>query len=296
MSFAEEGEARLYYEIRGPRQGAPVLLIHGFGQQLVQWDVIGLSSRLIERGCRVVQYDQRDCGLSTRFEGPEISSIGDLERRQERGEPIVLPYGLEDMVTDVFSVMDACGVKSAAVVGHSLGGVVALLAALRQPERVEAVAMVSASLDNAGRLGPPPPGSAAIVEEVCTLRHPPELMLESIKWLQWVQSSPSFPMPLDLAADAARLMAERDYDVAGNLRQLAAFRAAHIPLDVLSRLEVGALIVHGSEDPLLPVAHGKDIAATLPHSELLVFEGAGHNVTPSMVADLTDHLLEFFES
>ena len=153
-----DGRVELHYVDSGPRNAEAIILIHGLGQQLVQWDVIGLTNRLLESGRRVVAYDQRDCGLSMRFETTELPSFGELQVRLERGQPVSLPYGLEDMVDDVFRVMDACGVESGTVVGHSLGGVVAALAALSRPDRFEGLVIISASLEKTERLGPRPPG------------------------------------------------------------------------------------------------------------------------------------------
>lgn len=285
----------LHCHVRGPSEAPSILLIHGLGQQLVQWDVIGLSGCLLESGWRVAQYDQRDCGLSARFEAPEIHSIQEIESLRQRGELITLPYGLGDMVDDVFRAMDICGIDSSYVVGHSLGGTVALLAALRRPERFDGLVTISASVDNMGRLGPRPPGSISVLEEICTERHLPHLTLESIKWLQWVQSSPSFLIPHSVAADAAGRMLERGYDVAGNLRHFAAFSEADLPLEALAGLNVHTLVVHGSADPLLPVGHAEDIASRLPDAELKVYEGAGHNVAPAMVPELVADILDFFK-
>lgn len=286
-----DGRVELHYVDSGPRNAEAIILIHGLGQQLVQWDVIGLTNRLLESGRRVVAYDQRDCGLSMRFETTEMPSIGELQIRRERGQPVSLPYGLEDMADDVFRVMDACGVESGTVVGHSLGGVVAVLAALSRPDRFEGLVTISASLDNTARLGPRPLGSMPVVEEMCTPQYMPEFTFESVQWLQWVQSSPAFPMPSDVAAEAARLMVERGYDAAGNLRHFAAFCAADIRPERLTELAVDTVVIHGSEDPLLPLNHAKDLVAKIPGAELRVYHGAGHIMTPALVPELVADLL-----
>ena len=290
-----DGSVELHYVDSGPRNAEAVILIHGLGQQLVQWDVIGLTNRLLESGRRVVAYDQRDCGLSMRFETAELPSFGELQGRLERGQPVSLPYGLEDMVDDVFCVMDACGVESGTVVGHSLGGVVAALAALSRPDRFEGLVIISASLEKTERLGPRPPGRMAVIEEVCTPQYMPEFTFESVSWLQWVQSSPTFPMPGDVAARAARSMMERGYDAAGNLRNLAAFIASDVTAERLAELEVDTVVIHGSEDPLLPLNYSEDLVAKIPGAELRVYHGAGHNMTPAQVPELVADILSLSE-
>lgn len=245
-------------EARGPEGGPTVLLIRGLGSQMIHWPAT-LIDRLVGEGFRVVSFDNRDAGLS--------------QRCPEGG------YGLEDMAEDAIGVLDAFGVAAAHLFGISMGGRIAQLMALRAPDRV-----LSATLVMTSSGAPDLPGRDPEVQALLFERPAPDAdraaVIERTLHADRVFGSPGFPF------DEAerRALIERAYDRAfdpdGVARQGAAVIAS-FGSDLwreLERLRLPVAVVHGTDDAILPVAHGRDLAARIPGAEYAEIRGMGHDL------------------
>ncbi len=270
----------------GDPAGPPLLLIMGLGMPAALWpdEFVGA---LGDAGFRVITFDNRDCGGSTRFErvvNPDVrrAILRSLLRRRVTG-----PYRLEDMAADTASLLDALAIRRAHVVGASMGGMIGQLLAALYPERVLSLTSVMSNTGNPGRryafgswraLGaitrpPPPPEDHAAVA-----RH-----LESVFG---VIGSPAFRAGLPALRPVFERVARRGLYREGTERQLLAVLSSGDRRRLLARIESPTLVLHGADDPLVPVAAGRDSAACIPGARIDVVEGMGHDFPPALLARL----------
>jgi pimeloyl-ACP methyl ester carboxylesterase len=138
------------YESFGPTDRETILLIAGTGMQLVDWP-IELVEELVQRGYRVVRFDNRDIGLSTKFTEAGLPDTEAIGRALEAGEPVPLPYTLQDMAKDTVGLLDALDIQQAHLVGVSMGGAIAQLVAIDYPERTLSLTSLMADSGNPER-------------------------------------------------------------------------------------------------------------------------------------------------
>jgi pimeloyl-ACP methyl ester carboxylesterase len=208
------------------------------------------------------------------------------------GETPKTPYSLDDMALDAVGLLDALGIDKAHVVGGSMGGMIAQLVAAKHPARTRSLISI---MSTTGRPDLPPGKPEAMA--ALTAPAPANTREERIKASMntWrIIGSPGY------AATEAELRAnaERDYDripfePTGITRQMAAIVAAPPRNDLLKSVKAPSLVIHGADDPLVPVEGGKDTAASIPGAELIVVPGMGHDFTDALSPILLKHVGEF---
>ena len=293
VRFAHANGLELAYDSFG-EEGAPaLLLIMGLGTQMIAWDE-GFCAMLAARGYRVIRFDNRDVGLSTRIERGGVPDIAGLLAHTLGGFPIKpgsVPYTLADMADDAAGLLDALDIESAHVVGASMGGAIGQEMALRHPRRVRTLVSIMAT---SGAPGLPPPTQEAL----SVLLNPTptgreayiERYLRVMRILRGAATTPE-----DEVKDAAR--AERAFgrgiNPPGYARQLAAILASGSRRQRLPHLHAPTLVIHGDRDPLVPIECGRDVAAAVPGAGMLTIEGMGHELPawawPRIVAAVAEH-------
>ena len=279
----------LCYEIFGEAHDPAILLIMGLGAQMIVWDD-DFCIELASRGYRVIRFDNRDIGESTRFTEAVKIDLPALMMMQMRGERIPAPYLLRDMADDAAGLLDAVGIRSAHIVGASMGGMIAQELAIRHPSRVLTLTSIM-SHPGDPHLPPPTPEAAAVL-----MAPPPKSEAEYLEahaktWR--VLRGPGFP--LDEAKDrvqAARAFA-RGLNPPGVARQLLAIFASGDRTGALASVKMPTLVIHGAADPLVKVEGGKATAAAIPGARLLIIEGMGHAVPipmwPQIIGAIAAH-------
>jgi pimeloyl-ACP methyl ester carboxylesterase len=266
---------QLEYETTGADDAAPLLLIMGTAAPLTMWDD-EFCLELARLGRRVIRFDGRDVGRSTPATAAVPDSIAALMTAFAAGQ-IAPAYTLEDQADDVIGLLDALAIPSAHLLGISQGGGVAQLAAIRHPRRVSALTLIASSSANPALPGPHP-------EMMSVLTGPlPGDRAAFIAWnLLLYQRTGSTQPPPDL--DWIRARAERTWDHgwsrASFLRQLLAVVTAANRKPYLTAVRVPVEIVHGREDPIIPVAAARDLAEALPHARVTLVPGMGHDLSP----------------
>jgi pimeloyl-ACP methyl ester carboxylesterase len=257
----------LCYDSIGEPDADPLLLIAGLGTQMIRWTP-AFCAALAARGYRVIRFDNRDAGCSTHLHG--------------------VAYTLHDMANDAVGLLDALGIARAHVVGRSMGGMIAQIAAATHPGRVRSLTSIMSSTGN-----PALPAAAPDVMALLT-RPPPHpsvdpegFMAHALAFARRIAGSAH---PFDEAAQRALILAEaaRARDPSGFARQLAAIAATGDLRALLARITVPTLVVHGVDDPLVPADCGRDTAAAIPGAELLLVEGMGHELPPPLYDGVTD--------
>ena len=283
--LAKANGIEICYEIFGAPDAEPMLLIMGLGAQMIHWDD-EFCQQLAARGFRVVRFDNRDIGLSTKFTGGKRLTPFELLRLRMFGTPVDSTYKLIDMAKDTVGLMDALGIKSAHLVGASMGGMIAQETTLSFPQRVRSLTSIMSTTGNP-RLPQPTREATAML-----LAPPPKTYDEYIaRFAQtWKVLRGGGSFPLDEARDSER--AEKTFarglNPAGVGRQLRATLASGSRKERLHGVKTPTLVIHGTVDPLVRPEGGKDTAASIPGAKLLMIEGMGHAIPIPMWPEIID--------
>lgn len=272
-AFVEANGIRLCYQVLGEPAAEPLLLVSGLGGQLINWRD-EFCGELTDRGFRVIRFDNRDVGLSTHLDGAGTPDPGVVARAAERGEAVEVPYTLADMAEDAAGLLDALGIEEAHVMGSSMGGRIGQLLAILHPERVRTLTSLVSHMGEPG-FSPPNPDAVALLT-----RPAPADRQGYVSYSMELSRALSGRKPLDEAyawAQAGRAY-DRAFHPAGVARQYAALVSAQSSKEALRRVETPTLIIHGSDDPLIPLDAARAMADVLPKAELLVIDDMGHAV------------------
>jgi pimeloyl-ACP methyl ester carboxylesterase len=273
-------------EDSGPQDGRPaVLLVMGLGMQLVAWPEPFVQA-LAQAGFRVLRFDNRDIGLSQHLDHLGMPNLLWEGVRHRFGLPVRAPYSVEDMAQDGLGVLDALGVQQAHVVGVSMGGMVAQRMALAAPQRVLSLASVMSSSGAHYLPGPRPQVLQALLSR--PRGHGEDAVVEHHVRLFRLIGSPGFPIEDALLRERVRTSVRRSFHPAGTARQLAAVAADARRAQALHRIQQPTLVVHGTDDPLVPFSCGHDTARRIPGARLVSVRGMGHDLAPGVV----EHLLQ----
>ncbi|MBY0239828.1 MAG: alpha/beta hydrolase [Burkholderiaceae bacterium] len=284
----------LAYETSGNPDGPPVLLIMGLGMQLVSWPAEFVQG-LERQGCFVIRFDNRDSGLSSKFDSAGVPNLPLSYVKSVVGWPLRAAYLLSDMARDACGLLDALGVGRAHVIGVSMGGMIAQIFAAEYPERTLSLTSIMSS---SGRRGLPGPTRAA---RRALMRPAPagarrEHLIDQMAQTFRVIGSPGFPMPEPVLRDRIARSIDRSLCPGGVARQLVAIAASGDRSPLLRQIIRPALVIHGAADPLVPVACGIDTAKRISGAVLHVIDGMGHDLPPQLIPRLLALLKPFLLS
>jgi pimeloyl-ACP methyl ester carboxylesterase len=275
MTAALSNDIMLEYESLGDPSAPVVILVMGLGMQMIAWPD-PFCERLVRHGLRVIRFDNRDIGLSQKFDHLGVPHISRALLRAMLGLPVRAPYDLDDMARDTVGLMDVLGIPAAHVVGASMGGMISQLVAAHYPERVLSLTSIM-STTGAPYLRQP---SMRVRRELLRRPEDPtsvESIVDNYEHLYGVIASPAYPTPREELRARIRRGVERSYHPRGFLRQLAAIMASGDRSPVLGRITCPTLVIHGKADPLVPYQGGVDTAFKIRDSRLVLLDGFGHD-------------------
>jgi len=267
----------LHYEDLGDPAHPPVLLIMGLGAQLVLWHD-EFCQQLVDLGYRVIRFDNRDVGLSTKLHGRRTD--GPLILRLLRsfvGLPSKSVYRLEDMADDAAAVLDHLGIGRAHVVGASMGGMIAQIFAARYAERTAGLGIIFSS-NNSALLPPPAPDALMCLIKVPPATSPRDVIVANSVRVSRIIGSPGYPISDEqLRADAIENY-ERCFYPQGIGRHFGAVLGSGSLKRYDAAITAPTVVIHGQADKLMRPAGGRAIAAAIPQARLALFDGMGHNL------------------
>ena len=282
--FARANGIEICYETFGDTNAEPMLLVMGLGAQMVLWDD-AFCERLATRGFRVIRFDNRDVGRSSKLAGGKRLTTLELLKLRFLRIPVAAPYKLHDMARDLVGLMDALSISSAHLVGVSMGGMIAQEVAISFPGRLRSLTSI---MSTTGNPKVPPPSRQATA---MLMAPPPKTRQEFIdRFGQGFTILRAGRFPQDEALDTARAerVFERGLSPAGTGRQLRAVLASGSRKDRLRAVKVPTLIIHGTVDPLVHPMGGKDTAVSIPGAKLLMIDGMGHALPIEMWPQIID--------
>ena len=286
MPSVQTNGVKLEYDESGPQDAPVILLIMGLGMQLIAWPD-SLVRGLVGRGFRVIRFDNRDAGLSTFL--PKVSRLRTIATMALAGLrlPVRPPYALEDMARDVVGLMDALHIAKAHVVGASMGGMIAQVLAIEHPDRV---ASLTSIMSTTGDRSLPGPGRTVVRALMRPRpRDPERAKTQSVELFKLIAGPVVAPSEAELRARVEKAFA-RSNRPDGFSRQLLAIQTAPNRSARLRNVRAPTLVLHGAEDPLVPVAAGKQTAESIPGARLRIVPGMGHFLPEALIPLLTDEI------
>jgi pimeloyl-ACP methyl ester carboxylesterase len=278
----------LHYETLGSPADPPLLLVMGYGSQLIAWPR-GFSELLAAGGRFVIEFDNRDSGLSTKLDGVAVdpgavigaAGAGDLDRARS-----LVPYTLSDLAEDCVAILDSLEIGRAHVLGASMGGMIAQQLAIEHPERLLSLVSMMSTTGEPEFGQPSPEALEALLAPSPTQRD--AYIASAAKGMIWASRRYGDPARLEaLAAESY----DRCFYPEGVTRQLTAMLATGSRAEGLRALEVPTLVIHGLDDTLIPADGGERTAELVPGAKLMLVEDMGHDRPEPLWPLLTEAVL-----
>ncbi|HKX39673.1 MAG TPA: alpha/beta fold hydrolase [Burkholderiaceae bacterium] len=275
MQLSANGIA-IEVEDHGSPGGEPLLLVMGLGMQLVAWHEDFVAG-LVARGFRVIRFDNRDIGLSQRFDHLGVPNLVLDSLRFAAGLNVKSAYSIADMADDAIGVLDALGIRRAHVCGASMGGMIAQHMALRNPQRLKSVTLMMTTSGARHLPGPTLKVRGALISRPAE-PHKVDSVIDHYVRLYRLIGSPGYPARDEELRSRLGRAVRRSYRPQGTARQMVAIAADGNRSPWLGRIELPVQIIHGRDDPLVPVAAGHDLAAKIAGAEVDIIDGMGHDL------------------
>ncbi|HWU24103.1 MAG TPA: alpha/beta fold hydrolase [Nocardioides sp.] len=264
-------DLELCYQTFGDPTADPLLLVMGLGGPMTWWDS-GLCERLARAGFYVIRYDNRDTGRSSRGRGRVLPHT---LLRAFVGGGARAAYGLSDLATDAFGLLDHLGIPVAHVAGVSMGGMIAQTMAIENPERVLSLTSIMSTTGNR-RVGGPHP---SLIPLLLARRGPSrEAYLDAAMKVWRIIGSPGYPQTEEKLSKRAGETYDRGVSREGVLRQMLAILTQRDRTARLGELRIPATVIHGLADKMVHVSGGRATAAAIPGAEILLIAGMGHDL------------------
>ena len=287
-SIAEVNGIEINFDTIGNPADIPILMIHGLGAQLISWDD-EFCEQIAARGHYLIRFDNRDAGHSTHFTDVGMPDLVAYMAAWMSGNKLEAPYYLSDMAADAVGLLDHLGIKSANILGVSMGGMIAQKLVIDYPDRVRTLTSI---MSTTGRpeLDPPTPEAITLLTSpsASDLAAYIEQQLASAR----VLNGPKYPVDEARIRRRAPLLWNRGLSPEGTARQLVAVVSSEGRHEALQKVTVPTLVIHGDADPLVPLAGGLDTAESVPNAKLHIMQGVGHAIP----MQIWDEIIEIITS
>lgn len=285
---AASGDVEIHYEDMGDPNHPAVLLIMGLGAQMLLWRK-EFCEKLVDQGLRVIRYDNRDVGLSTKLQGRRHpGSMAPKMVRHFLGATNPAVYTLEHMADDAAALLDHLDVDRAHVVGASMGGMIAQIFGARHKPRTHTLAVIFSS-NNQPLL--PPPGPKHLL---AILQKPKdssrEAIVENAIRVSKIIGSPGYPRSDDAIRAEAIEGYDRSYYPAGFARHFGAILGTGSLLRYNREVEAPTVVIHGKADKLMRPVGGRAVARAIRSARLVMYDGMGHELPEELWDDIIGEL------
>jgi len=274
LSTVTANGIQIEYDTFGEHSSPVLLLIAGLGAQMITWPD-EFCTHIADQGLCVMRFDNRDVGLSSKFgeaEMPDIMGMVEIKI----GGGVEAPYLLVDMANDAAGLLDAVGISKAHICGRSMGGIIAQGFALNHTDRTLSLTSIYSTTGNPDLPKATPQAMQALMDQVPEER---EAYIDNYVegYKAWAGSG--LPFNEKFYRNIAAKSFDRCFYPQGAVRQTAAVIAQNNRTPSLAKLDIPTLVVHGDDDPLIPLEAGWDTADAIPNAELLIIKGMGHELS-----------------
>jgi pimeloyl-ACP methyl ester carboxylesterase len=272
MEILQTGRIKIAYEASGSGDAGVVILIRGQGTQLIHWPK-SFYEAFSTRGFLTIRFDNRDTGLSSKFDDIAGQELVALKKRLAAGDDIDPPYTMDDMALDVVALMDELDIETAHIAGISMGGFIAQLLAAKYPTRV----LSMTSIMSGSALVDP-----ALIDALWLVPRSREAYIR--EWVEYIRQfgSKQYFEGDDYSRRIAAAAFDRCYSPDGANRQLLAIFSRKNPIEWVQSISVPTLVVHGSDDLLISPSRGRETASLIPGATFQLIDGMGHDTPPRL--------------
>jgi len=290
--FADNNGVKIFYRDYGPRDGDPILLVHGLGAQLVHWPP-HLINFLQANEFRPITYDNRDVGLSSRFSG-NPSFILDYIKYFLR-LPIKSEYTIDDMADDGIKLLESLNIDKAHILGTSMGGMIAQIISAQYPEKVKSFTLIASTASTPSPINAP---SKAVRDLMMERSKNPNASIQEavereIKYVSLIGMEGRVVDTPEFREEIIQNL-KRAKDGSGYARQLLSILASKDRLKKIQKIKAPTLIIHGRDDPMIRLKNAYRMHKLIPHSKLKIIDDMKHLIEPEILnqfqAILLNHL------
>ncbi|GAB1437594.1 alpha/beta hydrolase [Providencia sp.] len=283
----------LFYDSFGTPENPAIVLIPGLGGHNISW-TSDFCQQLANAGFYILRVDNRDTGLSPHMDNFPSIDLGALIQKMQNGEQFAIPYTLMDMADDIIQLLDSLSIDKAHVIGRSMGGMIAQLVAAKYPERTLSLCAIMSSTGNPAL----PQSEPDVMQMLMSSGANPKENLEAYLTGQLAFyrriSSTSCPFDEKYYRGYLSQALERNYSPEGTKRQIVAVAVTGDLRPYIRHIDTPTLVIHGSVDPLFPLAAGQDIANNIINAKLEIIDGMGHEtppmINPQIASLIVNHL------
>ena len=288
--FSENSGVKIFYRDYGPKDGDPILMVHGLGAQLVHWP-IHLINFLQANNFRPITYDNRDVGLSSRFLNTP-SFVLDYVKYFLR-LPIRSEYTIDDMARDGINLLDTLNIKKTHIFSTSMGGMIAQIISAQYPERVKSFTLIASTASTPSPTNAPKKAVRDIMME--RSKNPnashEEILEREIRMVSLIGMDGRIVDTPEFREETIRNL-NRAQDGSGYARQLLSILASKDRLKKIQKIKAPTLIIHGKNDPMIHVKNAYKMHKLIPHSKLKIIENMRHLIEPEVLNQFEGMLLE----
>ena len=288
--FAKNDGVKIFYRDYGPKEGDPILMVHGLGAQLVHWP-LHLINFLQEHNFRPITYDNRDVGLSSRFSGTP-SFILDYIKYFFR-MPINSEYTIDDMAEDGIKLLETLNINKAHILGTSMGGMIAQIISAQYPKKVKSFTLIASTASTPSPLNAPtkPVRNLMMERSKNTNASVDEVIKREIKMVSLIGMEGRVVDTPEFRKETIQNL-NRSQDGSGYARQLLAILASKDRLRKIQKIKAPTLIIHGKDDPMIRLKNAYKMHRLIPHSKLKIIKEMRHLIEPEILLQFKNDLLE----
>lgn len=288
--FSENSGVKIFYRDYGPKDGDPILMVHGLGAQLVHWP-IHLINFLQSNNFRPITYDNRDVGLSSRFLNTPSFVIDYIKYFLRL--PIRSEYTIDDMASDGINLLDTLNIKKTHIFSTSMGGMIAQIISAQYPERVKSFTLIASTASTPSPINAPKKAVRDIMME--RSKNPnashEEILEREIRMVSLIGMDGRIVDTPEFREETIRNL-NRAQDGSGYARQLLSILASKDRLKKIQKIKAPTLIIHGKNDPMIHVKNAYKMHKLIPHSKLKIIENMRHLIEPEVLNQFEGMLLE----
>lgn len=288
--FSENSGVKIFYRDYGPKDGDPILMVHGLGAQLVHWP-IHLINFLQSNNFRPITYDNRDVGLSSRFLNTPSFVIDYIKYFLRL--PIKSEYTIDDMARDGINLLDTLNIKKTHIFSTSMGGMIAQIISAQYPERVKSFTLIASTASTPSPINAPKKAVRDIMME--RSKNPnashEEILEREIRMVSLIGMDGRIVDTPEFREETIRNL-DRAKDRSGYARQLLSILASKDRLKKIQKIKAPTLIIHGKNDPMIHVKNAYKMHKLIPHSKLKIIENMRHLIEPEVLNQFEEMLLE----
>ena len=287
--FSKNNEVKIFYRDYGPKDGDPILMVHGLGAQLVHWPQ-HLITFLQDNNFRPITYDNRDVGLSSRFANTP-SFVLDYIKYFLR-LPIKSEYKIDDMADDGIKLLETLKIQRAHILSTSMGGMIGQIISAIYPEKVKTFTLIASTASTPSPINAP---SKAVREIMLERSKNPnasydEIIKREIKMVSLIGMKGRIVDTPEFRNETLENL-NRSQDGSGYARQLLSILASKDRLKKIKKIKAPTFIIHGRDDPMIHVRNAYKMHKLIPHSKLQIIDNMRHLIEPEILLQFEEALL-----